>query len=72
MRLSITRVTLPAEPTVSCQMLLMCLGGVTRQALHRWRAKGFPRSLRDGKQGYYSTDQVAQWLTDQGVSVVRK
>ncbi|MEB8389380.1 hypothetical protein OO012_19365 [Rhodobacteraceae bacterium KMM 6894] len=70
--LSMLVVRLPLSETISLASLLIA-ASVTRQTLQRWREKrGFPKTLKDGPNGWFSTNHIAEWFIAQSVEVVRK
>ena len=65
------RVRLPDAPMISAAHLRAALG-VSRAVLHRWRhCYAFPASYRDGDTTWAITDDVAAWLRQYNVSVIR-
>lgn len=63
-----SRVILPDQPLLPGWHLRMALGA-SKQRLHLWRKRGFPKSHREGAQSYTSTAAVADWLRSRGVAV---
>ena len=70
--LSMSVIRLPKAETITLVSLLIA-ASVTRQTLQRWRDKrGFPKTLKDGASGWFSTAQIAVWFIAQDVEVIRK
>lgn len=70
--LSMSVVRLPKADTITLVSLLIT-ASVTRQTLQRWReTRGFPKTLKDGPNGWFPTVQLADWFIAQGVEVTRK
>lgn len=70
--LSLSVVRLPMSETLSFSSLIIIVD-VSRETIRRWRDKrGFPKTLKDGPNGWFSTEHLAEWFVAQGVEVIRK
>lgn len=66
-------IALPPDVTTPAETMRLCLGGQSRQTLHNWTKRGFPRPFRNSgdRMWIYNVDACARFLTDHGFTVER-